>query len=61
MYLRAISHRNTSLYWTNLGVLYHIWDKKAKAVAAYKTALQIDQNNPSARVNLDKLLARNNE
>ena len=59
MYLRAISLRNSGLYWSNLGVLYHRANRKEKAVSAYKTALSLDQNIQSARVNLEKILSAN--
>ena len=59
MYLKAISQRNSGLYWSNLGVLYHRWNKKDAAVAAYKNALLIDSNISSARVNLKKILESN--
>lgn len=55
MYLRAISLRNSGLYWSNLGVLYHRANKKEKAVSAYTTALLLDKNIQSARANLEKL------
>ena len=51
--------RNSGLYWSNLGVLYHRANNKEKAVSAYKTALLIDQNIQSARVNLENLLSAN--
>ena len=59
MYLRAISLRNSGLYWSNLGVLYHRANRKEAAVSAYKTALLLDQNIQSARVNLEKILSAN--
>lgn len=59
MYLRAISLRNSGLYWSNLGVLHHRANNKEKAISAYKTALLIDQNIQSARLNLEKLLSAN--
>ena len=60
MYLRAISLRpGSGLYYSNLGVLYHRANKKDKAVSAYKTALLLDQNIQSARVNLEKILSAN--
>jgi len=55
-YLKAISMKNKALFWGNLGVLYHRWNKKGQAIAAYKNALLIDNNMPSAKVNLEKLL-----
>ena len=55
-YLKAISMKNKALFWGNLGVLYHRWNKKDQAIAAYKNALLIDNNMPSAKVNLEKLL-----
>ena len=51
--------RNSGLYWSNLGVLHHRANNKEKAVSAYKTALLIDQNIQSARVNLENLLSAN--
>ena len=53
--MKAISTEAKALYWGNLGVLYHRWDKLDKAEAAYKAALQIDSNLASARVNLNKV------
>ena len=59
MYLRAISLRNSGLYWSNLGVLYHRANRKEAAVSAYKTALSLDLNIQSARDNLEKILSAN--
>ena len=58
LYLLAISMKNSALYWSNLGVLYHLWNKTDKAIQAYNTALEIDSSHPSARVNRDRLLKR---
>lgn len=58
LYLRAISMKNSGLYWSNLGVLYHLWNKTPKAIECYETALMIDSSLASAKVNLDKLLKR---
>jgi Flp pilus assembly protein TadD len=54
-YLKAIAREAKALYWSNLGVLYHRWDKLDSAEAAYTMALQLDSNMGSARNNLEKL------
>ncbi|KAH8359587.1 hypothetical protein KR093_007763 [Drosophila rubida] len=47
------------LYHTNLGVLYHRWDKVQEAIDAYKTAISINAaRSTTARDNLGKLLKR---
>lgn len=47
---------NTALYNVNLGVLYHRWNKKEKAIEFYKKALIINPNLKSAKDNLRKLI-----
>lgn len=47
---------NTALYSANLGVLYHRWNKKEKAIEFYKKALLINPNMKSAKDNLRKLI-----
>ncbi|XP_048515416.1 protein O-mannosyl-transferase TMTC4 isoform X2 [Athalia rosae] len=42
-------------FYTNLGVLYHRWNKRAKAEEMYKKALKIQPGLKSASDNLDKL------
>ena len=56
--MRAIAMKESALFWSNLGVLYHRWKKRKQAIEAYQAALLIDNNFPSAKVNLDKLLSR---
>jgi Flp pilus assembly protein TadD len=57
MYLEAISRDSEkSLYFSNLGVLYHRWKKLDQAAAAYQQALRIEPRLQSARTNLDRLI-----
>ena len=52
----AISKNPTdSMYYTNLGVLYHRWNKLDEAEQMYKRALEIQPQLQSARDNLRKL------
>jgi len=44
-----------SIYYANLGVLYHRWQKKDLAKKNYKMALELDANLKNARSNLMKL------
>lgn len=46
---------NNALYYVNLGVLYHRWNKRKAAINAYQNALKIDPDHKSARENLMKL------
>ncbi|XP_034116799.1 protein O-mannosyl-transferase TMTC4 [Drosophila albomicans] len=47
------------LYHTNLGVLYHRWDKVQEAIDSYRTAISINAvRSTTARDNLGKLLKR---
>ncbi|XP_017100943.2 protein O-mannosyl-transferase Tmtc4 [Drosophila bipectinata] len=47
------------LYHTNLGVLYHRWDKTEEAIKAYQAAISLNAARAStARENLGKLLKR---
>ncbi|EDV30332.1 uncharacterized protein Dana_GF22999 [Drosophila ananassae] len=47
------------LYHTNLGVLYHRWDRAEEAIRAYQAAISINAARAStARENLGKLLKR---
>lgn len=46
---------NYALYHVNLGVLYHRWNRKSRAIDAYRKALEIDSNLKSAQINLRKL------
>ena len=55
LYLKAIAVVGKALYWSNLGVLYHRWDKLDQAEAAYSAALQLDSHLDSARNNLRRL------
>ncbi|XP_017872545.1 PREDICTED: transmembrane and TPR repeat-containing protein CG5038 [Drosophila arizonae] len=49
------------LYHTNLGVLYHRWDKLEEAIECYQTAISINSSRATtARDNLGKLLKRLN-
>ncbi|CAH1098557.1 unnamed protein product [Psylliodes chrysocephalus] len=58
-FLQAINlNPNNGLYYSNLGVLYHRWDKKDKARQMYKKALEIDSNLKSAELNLKRLTAK---
>ena len=54
-YLKALSLRETSSYFGNLGVLYHRWKKLTKARAAYEKAMILDPTNLSAKRNLESL------
>lgn len=45
-----------ALYYVNLGVLYHRWNRPENAIEAYRSALKIDKNLKSAAENLNKLL-----
>ena len=58
MYLRAIAMKKSALFWSNLGVLYHRWNRRKQAIEAYQAALLLDNSFPSAKVNLEKLLSR---
>ena len=58
LYLQAISIKKSALFWGNLGVLYHRWNRRQQAIDAYQTALVIDNNFQNAKVNLEKLLSR---
>lgn len=56
LYLRIIELRPTNaLYYVNLGVLYHRWDRRLEAINAYEHALQLDPKHHSARLNAMKL------
>ncbi|CAG9863206.1 unnamed protein product [Phyllotreta striolata] len=58
-FLQAISLNPTNgLYYSNLGVLYHRWNKIDKARQMYKKALEIDPNLKSAELNLKKLISK---
>lgn len=47
------------LYHTNLGVLYHRWDKVQEAISSYRTAISINNlRATTAKDNLQKLLKR---
>ncbi|CAG9768829.1 unnamed protein product [Ceutorhynchus assimilis] len=55
-FLQAIKLNETNaLYYSNLGVLYHRWEKRDKAEQMYLKALKLDPKLNSARVNLRKL------
>ena len=51
--------KTKSLYYSNLGVLYHRWKKDDYAIQNYKRALILDNKNHNARDNLDRLLKSN--
>ncbi|EDV91013.1 protein O-mannosyl-transferase TMTC4 [Drosophila grimshawi] len=54
----AIDPRNM-LYHTNLGVLYHRWDKVPEAIESYQMAISINSARATtARDNLNKLIKR---
>ncbi|XP_059622180.1 protein O-mannosyl-transferase TMTC4 [Phlebotomus argentipes] len=56
LFLQAIKLRpNYAMYYANLGVLYHRWRKRAKAIEFYQKALKVDPNLRSVRENLSKL------
>lgn len=56
-FLEAINlNRNNPLFYSNLGVLYHHWNKTKEAIDMYLRAIQIDPNLKSAKTNLQKLL-----
>ena len=48
-----------SLYYSNLGVLYHRWKKEKEAIMHYKTAIFYDNKNANAKDNLNRLLKAN--
>lgn len=55
-FLQAIKiNDNNALYYSNLGVLYHRWEKTKKASEMYLRALKIDPHLRSAQNNLKKL------
>lgn len=57
IFLKVIKLKpNTALYNANLGVLYHRWNKKEKAIEFYNKALLINPNLKSAKDNLRKLI-----
>ena len=53
-YLKAIQLKRKAVFWNNLGVLYHRWNKTEKAAEAYKNAISLD-NNSSAKEHLRKI------
>uniref|UniRef100_A0A1B0DNC2 dolichyl-phosphate-mannose--protein mannosyltransferase n=1 Tax=Phlebotomus papatasi TaxID=29031 RepID=A0A1B0DNC2_PHLPP len=56
LFLRAIELRpDYAMYYANLGVLYHRWQKPVKAAEWYRKALKVDPNLRSVRENLSKL------
>ncbi|KAF7280549.1 hypothetical protein GWI33_005752 [Rhynchophorus ferrugineus] len=55
-FLQAIKlNVNNALYYSNLGVLYHRWEKPNEAREMYLKALKVDPNLKSAQINLKKL------
>ncbi|XP_016925427.4 protein O-mannosyl-transferase Tmtc4 [Drosophila suzukii] len=60
LYKRVIElEPHNMLYYTNLGVLYHRWDKSQEAIEAYRTAISINAARATtARENLSKLMKR---
>ncbi|XP_001357919.3 protein O-mannosyl-transferase TMTC4 [Drosophila pseudoobscura] len=60
LYKRVIQlDPHNMLYYSNLGVLYHRWDKVQEAIEAYRTAISINgARATTARENLSKLLKR---
>ncbi|KAH8386306.1 hypothetical protein KR200_004275 [Drosophila serrata] len=60
IYKRVIElEPHNMLYHTNLGVLYHRWDKSQEAIEAYRMAISINSGRATtARENLNKLLKR---
>lgn len=56
LYISIIELRPTNaLYYVNLGVLYHRWDRRREAITAYEHALKLDPKHHSARMNAMKL------
>ena len=61
MYLEAIfigdidGGEDLSLYHSNLGVLYHRWNRYPEAAKAYEAAIRLDPNNRSAKKNLESV------
>lgn len=56
-FLEAINlNRNNPMYYSNLGVLYHHWNKTKEAIDMYRKSIQLDPNLRSAKSNLQKLL-----
>ncbi|GAB0098958.1 Protein O-mannosyl-transferase TMTC4 [Sergentomyia squamirostris] len=56
LFLKAIELKpNYAMYYANLGVLYHRWQKPSKATEFYQKALKLDPNLRSVRENLSKL------
>lgn len=57
LYRRTIELQpNYALCYVNLGVLYHRWNKKAKAIESYRQALAINPNLSNAKKYLNTLL-----
>lgn len=56
LYLRVLAQRpNHALYYVNLGVLYHRWNRLDVALKTYQRALELDPTLVSARENMAKL------
>lgn len=56
LYRSIIELRPTNaLYYVNLGVLYHRWNRPELAISAYEQALRLDPRHRSARLNAMKL------
>lgn len=57
LFLRAIQLKPTSaVFHANLGVLYHRFNKRDKALESYRNALKLEPNLKSAKQNMQKLL-----
>ncbi|XP_066254780.1 protein O-mannosyl-transferase TMTC4 [Euwallacea similis] len=58
-FLQAIKlNENNALYYSNLGVLYHRWERTEKARQMYLKAIKLDPQLASAKANLRKLEAK---
>ncbi|CAO1404459.1 unnamed protein product [Diamesa serratosioi] len=60
IFLEIIKIEPKALFYANLGVLYHRWNKKELAENNYIKALSLDSNLKNARNNLSKLKGANN-
>lgn len=50
LYKEVIAMRpNHALYYVNLGVLYHRWNRKAMAADTYRRALELNPNSSNVR------------
>jgi len=58
-YKTAIKLKPTSMYFSNLGVLYHRWGRLKDAEESYSSAISLDPSNPNPRRHLAKLTTHN--